>query len=251
MKKILFISDIDNTLMYSYKHKREGDVCIEMLDGKEQSYTSPRTLSLLKEAGEKLTMVMLTTRSINQYTRIDFGEGAPKTALCSNGTILLQNGKPDGEWLSLSRELCEPSRAEMQRMYEKLKPSQNYRRALIVDDMFLYVCCVDGVDTAVEAARLQSLTTLNVLFSGRKIYLFTPPADKGVSMERIKKRLGADFVICAGDSPIDLPMLRNADVAIIPNDKNMTSESYKNVVVCPESKRFTEFVLETALSFIR
>ena len=36
MGKMLFASDLDNTLLFSRRHSRPGDVCVEMLDGKEQ-----------------------------------------------------------------------------------------------------------------------------------------------------------------------------------------------------------------------
>ena len=40
MRKILFTCDLDNTLLHSYKHRQDGDVCIEILKEKEQGFTT-------------------------------------------------------------------------------------------------------------------------------------------------------------------------------------------------------------------
>ena len=36
-ESILFASDLDNTLLFSHKHARAGDVCVEYLDGKAET----------------------------------------------------------------------------------------------------------------------------------------------------------------------------------------------------------------------
>lgn len=43
MKEILLACDLDNTLIYSYKHRVPGDSCVEWLDGQEQSFTYSST----------------------------------------------------------------------------------------------------------------------------------------------------------------------------------------------------------------
>ena len=37
-KNLIFATDLDNTLIHSYKSKRDGDICIEKYQGKEFSY---------------------------------------------------------------------------------------------------------------------------------------------------------------------------------------------------------------------
>ena len=36
MKQTIFASDLDNTLIFSYKHALATDLCVEYLDGKTQ-----------------------------------------------------------------------------------------------------------------------------------------------------------------------------------------------------------------------
>lgn len=253
MKKILFMCDIDNTLLYSYKHKKEGDVCVEILKDKKQGFTSPRTLELLKQvtALDNVEMIPLTTRSVEQYSRIDFGEGRPKAALVTNGTLLLEGDKLNEEWWMQSLESTMPHKAEIERMFKMLEPSDSFIRVRIVDEMYLFVYCAEGISPLAMTEQLKVLTSLNVQCAGKKIYLFPPAADKGVATKRMAERVNADYIVAAGDSPIDLPMLTLADISIIPNDEKMTSQSYKDRCICPENKPFSEFVLETVLDIAR
>ena len=119
MKRILFTCDLDNTLLYSYKHKKDGDVCIEILKEKEQGFTTPRTLELLKQVVElpDVETVPLTTRSVEQYTRINWGDSAPHSALVTNGTLLLIDEKLNDEWWMGSLESVMPCKAEISRMW--------------------------------------------------------------------------------------------------------------------------------------
>ena len=53
MNKLIFASDIDNTIMFSYKHRMECDICMEILDGKEQGFCTPNTFALLEQISKK------------------------------------------------------------------------------------------------------------------------------------------------------------------------------------------------------
>lgn len=253
MKRILFTCDLDNTLLYSYKHKKDGDVCIEILKEKEQGFTTLHTLELLKQVVElpDVETVPLTTRSVEQYTRINWGDSAPHSALVTNGTLLLIDEKLNDEWWMGSLESVMPCKAEISRMYEMLSPQDSFIRVRIVDEMYLFVYCAENTKPQDTAALLGALTTLNVKCAGKKIYLFPPAADKGFASERMAKRLGSELHIAAGDSAIDLPMLQMADIAIIPHDDFMMSQEYKKCIVCPPEKRFSEFVLETVLELAK
>ena len=248
MRKVLFTCDLDNTLLHSYKHKREGDVCIEILKDKEQGFTSPRTLELLWQLNtyENVCTVPLTTRSIEQYTRIRWDAAAPQLALVTNGTLLLNNGEIDEQWWEDSLKTVLPLKDEIQRMYELLSPQESFIRVRIVDEMYLFVYCAKDVDPKETAEQIQALTSLNVQCAGKKIYLFPPAADKGFAAARMYERTGAEFHIAAGDSAIDLPMLKAADLAIIPYNE-LINEEYRQCAVCPIDKPFSEFVLETVL----
>ena len=65
--------DLDNTLIYSCRHDiGEEKVCVELYEGREVSFMTKRSLSLLKEVQKKALFVPVTTRTAEQYRRIDF-----------------------------------------------------------------------------------------------------------------------------------------------------------------------------------
>ena len=49
MKDIVFASDLDNTLLYSKSHKREGDVCVEHIKGEAHGFMTPLAVEHLRE----------------------------------------------------------------------------------------------------------------------------------------------------------------------------------------------------------
>ena len=49
MKGILFATDLDNTLLFSHRHRQPGDRCVERLNGAEQGFFTQRTLDLLPQ----------------------------------------------------------------------------------------------------------------------------------------------------------------------------------------------------------
>jgi hypothetical protein len=90
MEKILFACDLDNTLIHSWRHRKSGDVCIEHIGEKEQGYMSPKAAELYRSLPENILLVPVTTRSVDQYRRIEWpGNREPELAVTTNGAILL------------------------------------------------------------------------------------------------------------------------------------------------------------------
>ena len=86
----IFMSDLDNTLIYSYKHEiGEEKTCVEIYQDREVSYMTNRSCELLKAVTEEILFVPTTTRTIEQYERIHLDVGIPKYALVCNGGVLL------------------------------------------------------------------------------------------------------------------------------------------------------------------
>lgn len=100
----LFISDLDNTLIYSYRHEiGEEKVLVETKDGKELSFMSRYSYELLDKINSMICFMPITTRSVEQYARVMLSSRwKPGLALAANGGVLLQNGEPDREWYAES-----------------------------------------------------------------------------------------------------------------------------------------------------
>ena len=69
------------------------------------------------------------------------------------------------------------------------------------------------MDIAKKVERYRERTILHVVSSGRKIYFLPPEFNKGEALCRLKERFLPNYVVAAGDSEMDLPMMENADFA--------------------------------------
>lgn len=247
MNRILLACDLDNTIIHSHRHRREGDVCVEMLEGREQSFMSPRALAAMAAARAGLQLVPVTTRSIAQYVRIAWPEPClPRCAVTTNGAVLLEDGREDAQWQRQARALVEPWEARMDEAQARLMETGCFDFCRRVDGAYLFARCREEQDPAEAVLRCTGMEPLVCGVTGRKIYFFPPGLDKGSAVRRLRQRLNAPLLVCAGDSPIDAPMLNAADVAIVPADYDLQLLRCGDIRVCPEED-FAAYVLETAL----
>lgn len=249
-KKILFACDLDNTLIHSHRCKSEKDICVELLNGREQSFITPYARSLVEkiQSAENVMLVPVTTRSVDQYRRIQWQENcAPELALVSNGSVMLRNGSIDDEWRKKSIELTCPYEKELNRLCSRYSSYSCFKTVRIVDDMFLFAHCRDGENTEKIAAGLAEDTMLRTQYSGQKLYFFPPAADKGRAVRRLFQKLKFDEIIAAGDSVIDMPMLEEADRVLVPGFDMAERLKKSGVYVCKEGVPFSEFILSFAL----
>ena len=204
--KILFACDLDGTLIHSHKKRRDGDICVEIYDGHEQSFISPRELDLLKKIAAQIIFVPVTTRSIAQYRRIFWTEDfRPRHAVVANGAYIL-DGEQQENFL---REVAEPYVDELEFQREKFSTDDRFDICRIVDESFLFLRCRDEID----ADEIFFDTPLTAQHTGKKIYLFPPKLNKGNALKLLTEKFLPDKIFAAGDSAIDLPMLELADVA--------------------------------------
>ena len=214
--KVLFVCDLDNTLIHSHKYRHADDICIELYEGCEQSFISARALDLLKKVSEQILFVPVTTRSITQYRRIFWTEDfLPRYSVVANGAYFLDDDKQE----NFLREVATPYESELKRQLASADKNI-FTIARIVDESFLFLRCRDDIDPD----GISFDTSLTVQHTGKKIYLFPPLLNKGEALKSLIKRFSPDKVIAAGDSAIDLPMLRLADVAF--GKKNLHGENF-------------------------
>ncbi|MBQ9140495.1 MAG: sucrose-6-phosphate hydrolase, partial [Lachnospiraceae bacterium] len=103
---VVFNVDMDNTLIYSYKHDiGESKRCAEIYQGREISFMTDKTSKLLRELARKVLIVPTTTRTRQQYERIDLGLGKIPYALVCNGGVLIKDGVEVEDWYAGSKAL--------------------------------------------------------------------------------------------------------------------------------------------------
>ena len=247
MENTIFASDLDNTLLFSWKHAADTDLCVELLNGEPQGYLTRETPRRLARLMERAVFVPVTSRSVEQYRRIQFPAPCrPRYAVTTNGGVLLVDGEPDRRWQEESEAAVLPWRAALEETLAALEAQPQARRRRIVDGMFTFAACADSRDAAALAAAMADKTPLAAEASGRKVYFFPPPISKGEALRRLRAYLRAERVICAGDSAIDLPMLDQADLAIVP-DRALAGEILRaETAVWDGTGRFYDFVVTEA-----
>lgn len=211
----------------------------------------PEAYKLIRQVNNSAIIMPVTTRSIEQYRRIQWPEGCtPTYALTTNGAILLKESEIHDEWLRDSQQSIAPYREELDRLFKMLSEQDLFIRCRIVDDFYLFVYCkrTTGIDECAE--KYQKETPLYVRASGRKLYFFPPSINKGIAVQKIKCSLSPKILICAGDSKIDVPMLQEADIALVPNEYLAKIVGGSNVEVCKPDMPFSVFVLERTLNAV-
>lgn len=245
MGRILFASDLDNTLLFSSLHRGDTDRCVEHLEGREQGFCTRRSLELLELLNGRVEFIPVTTRSAAQYRRILWpAPCAPRYAVTTNGGLLFHRGQEDPEWCGQSRALAAPWQEELLDLQGRLGQAPMLKRARMVDGLYLFAACDDGESAQAGGRFFAGKTGLDIAVSGRKVYFFPPPINKGTALQRLKERFRPDRTICAGDSTIDLPMLRAGDVAVLPRE-GMLEEG--DLRIHRGGGPFPDFVLETVL----
>jgi hydroxymethylpyrimidine pyrophosphatase-like HAD family hydrolase len=245
-----FCMDLDNTIIYSYRREIGSEkVLVETMDGKELSYMTVCAYELLKKVAQSKIVVPVTTRSMNQYLRIDFGSDVPiKYALAANGGILLEQGKMNQCWFETTRELVKDADCELEKSVALLAEDPAvYLEIRKVDGLFIYTKSSNSIVTVEKLAAQLDLNKVYVDWNGEKVYVFPQILNKGASLQRFRQYCGeGNSFIAAGDSKFDIPMMLAADVGLCPEglefEKRTSIHSFAR-------KHFTEELLQYVLAW--
>lgn len=210
--------DLDNTLIYSYKHDiGDNKINVEMYQGREISFVTKYTHENLKRLREQLLVVPTSTRSVEQYNRIDLKIGSIPYALVCNGGILLADGEKVDSWYQASRELIQESLPALDAARHFLERDRRRKFELrFIEELFLFTKCEEPAAVAEELKRSLHTDKADVFHNGEKVYVLPEKLSKGKAVERFREYIGAEQVFAAGDSEFDISMLRAADIGIAP-----------------------------------
>ena len=243
---IVFNADMDNTIIYSYKHHiGERKHCAERYQGREIAFMTDRTAELLKELSRKILIVPTTTRTREQYERIDLGLGQMPYALVCNGGVLLVNGEEDKSWYDASREMIQDCQKELEKGERLLEEEEN--RCLEVRNirkLFLFSKSSQPEATIQRLSERLDTSLVDVFSHGIKVYAVPKKLSKGNAIKRFREVVKADQVIAAGDSIFDISMLQYADIAMAPYGLEIGEKPSGELVRIKETTLFSEGLLE-------
>ncbi|AKL96737.1 hypothetical protein CACET_c32930 [Clostridium aceticum] len=227
---MLFASDLDETLIYSGRFLQEDCLktseirLIETKDGKAIAYMTEAAIKTLKSLSQKVIFVPVTTRSIEQYQRITLfqKEIPPQYAIVSNGGNLLIDGSVDEGWNTLIREKvkkhCLPLK-EILVKFREIHPEDWVTSQKMADDLFCYAIVDQDRLPQEELCRFIEWLKENHwegYLQRRKLYFVPKVVNKKDAIEYLINHIDTDFTVAAGDSLMDVGMLKQADYSITP-----------------------------------
>ena len=266
-EKKIFAVDLDNTLIYSDARSRHlaDRVCVEWRGEEELSYMDRRCLERLRRLADRLAVVPVTTRSLEQYRRIRFfPDREPELALAANGGILLEEGSVCEAWLAETRRLTAACAGQLEQaavwLEEDPERCFELRR---VNGLFLYTKTKKPERTAARLREGLDGSLVSVVENLSKIYVLPRCLTKGLAIRRLRRFLEekgrpgpCPAILAAGDSNFDISMLAEADWGISVDETVMVealgakdSIRFWSLQEGQNRMEYTDFVLEEGEKF--
>lgn len=246
---MILFTDLDNTIIYSYKHdigiqKRN----VELYQGREISFITDKTYDLLCEIRKKMLVVPTSTRTIEQYNRIDLGTGDFPYALVCNGGILLIDGKRDNQWYNSSLDMISESESDLKIALDYLE--KDCRRTFelrFIEKLFVFTKCDKPEEVVEDLRHLLDAERVDVFNNGTKVYVVPKALNKGNAIKRFLVYIKSGKSIAAGDSEFDISMLKRADIGLCPSGFSEDFDIDFEVKEMSGQKVFSEEFLEECL----
>lgn len=235
--KVIYASDLDRTIIYSDRfineHKTDAKYTpVEKKDGKVISNLADSVKSELKNVNDSKNVVFIpvTSRSVEEYKRVDLGF-TPKYAIVDNGGTILVDGMPMLVYQSHIQELVAPAIAESAIIMLDII-EHNYilgKEPKLIDNLFLFWKVKDGHEEEADVL----INELNATYTKweftrqrKKVYGVPVCFSKQVALRWLWGQLGKPYMVVSGDGEMDLPMLTLANKAIIPSHSDLLKEGF-------------------------
>ena len=223
---MIFASDLDRTLIYSrffLSPEINNVTIVEFKNEKGLSHMTNKSLDLLQHINEKILFIPTTTRSLEQYKRIGVFQDIikPKYSIIANGGIVLKNNCVDKYWESIisSHLVGIPRPEEIIKLCEFFLKDDEINSYSCCDNLFVYALLKGDTIDVEKLSKVDKVCSshgYHVTKNSRKIYIIPEFINKWVAVKYIMELTGEKDLISAGDSLLDLPMLKNASYGVIP-----------------------------------
>lgn len=232
-------TDLDNTVIFSHKYDIGSKVLTELLNGKEQSYMPENGYRQLQNLPKDM-VIPVTSRTKAQYNRVQLykDKSCTQYSLIDNGAILLVNGAEDIKWTKETEKWLKNDIDCMILLTERYKDSAD----LLMQDGFM-LRVKGNVSTVTKISEAAEKENLMVFESAGKTYICPRQLTKGNAIKRFKKKHQVQKCICAGDSIIDISMIRECDRAYFPTEiKKYIPDMVKSRVSLTEKFKIAETI---------
>ena len=225
MSPVLVASDLDRTLIYSASSAGSFDpelVCVEMLDGRPQSFMTVAAHAALARVRAAAVLVPTTTRTPAQYGRIELPGGPAPFAVVSNGGHILVDGVPDAGWRAGVEERIAAAGAALDQVvaYIDARTDDRWVRSRrIADDLFCYLVVEVAAmprGFVADLTRWCADRGWVVSMQGRKVYALPAALTKEAAIAEVYRRVGGTRLLAAGDGALDAGLLAMAGDGIRP-----------------------------------
>lgn len=222
--------DLDQTLIYSANSmalqcsdsSAPAMVVAEVYEGAPLSFMTRTAWNILERLVKEATFVPVTTRTVQQFRRVNIPGRDKGYAVTTNGAVLLHDGIPDPEWTEIIRDSVTANCAPLQEVHDRLLgPAKEAAilRGRVAEDTFVY-CIVNreelSADFLEELSGWCQKRGWTTSLQGRKLYCVPSPVTKEAALAEVRRRNPVDVLVAAGDSRLDAGMLHLADYAIRP-----------------------------------
>lgn len=227
---VMVACDLDQTLIYSANSmalqcpdsSAPALVVAEVYEGAPLSFMTRTAWAALERLVEEAIFVPITTRTVQQFRRVNIPGRDKGYAVTTNGAVLLHNGVPDPGWAQHIRTSVAANCAPLEEVHDRLlgpsKPAA-ILRGRVAEDTFVYSIVkrdelsADYLEELTEWCQQQGWTTS---LQGRKLYCVPSPVTKEAALAEVRRRNPVDVLVAAGDSKLDAGILELADIAIRP-----------------------------------
>ncbi|MET0451303.1 MAG: HAD family hydrolase [Mycobacterium sp.] len=239
-------TDLDRTMIYSRNAVGPGFdesdlVCVEYYQGAPLSYMTVTAVAALRKLAAGVRVVPTTTRTIEQFERIEL-PGAPwRYAITSNGGNILVDGVADRQWRASIEDSTHRGGASLSAVATELRHHIDddwVDKFRIADDLFCYLVVrpeLVPADFRPRWGRWCAERGWTVSQQGRKIYMMPQAICKSRAIAEVRSRLVADGeidsdnqLLAAGDGGLDAEMLASADAAIRPRHGELHTLGWTN-----------------------
>jgi hypothetical protein len=225
---VLLAADLDRTLIYSRSALALGDespepelVCVEEHEGKHASFMTASAAKGLANLPADAMLMPVTTRIPDQYRRVRLPGPAAKYASVANGGVLLVDGHRDPDWSrQVAARLADamPLAEVWEHIAQVCRPEWTVK---IRNGAGLF-CYAVLHRSKVPAGFVSEVTAWadergwGTSMQGRKLYWVPYTLTKSSAVAEVARRVGAELVLAAGDSLLDIDLLEHADRGIHP-----------------------------------